>query len=133
MATRLSSVSGTIDRMVPSDRTATMRPRCASRLVRRRHSSPIESTKCQAFVNSRTDHRTTPSSRIVTVLFSLALQAAVIYVPFLQNAFSTVALGARDWLVCAAVASSVLWVRELTKLARRSWTFAGWSKRTRNS
>ncbi len=53
------------------------------------------------------------------VLLSLALQAAVVYVPFLQSAFSTVALGARDWLVCAAVASSVLWVRELSKLWSR--------------
>jgi Ca2+-transporting ATPase len=49
------------------------------------------------------------------VLLSLALQAAVVYVPFLQQAFSTVALGAGDWLLCAAVASSVLWLRELSK------------------
>ena len=50
------------------------------------------------------------------VLLSLVLQAAVIYVPFLQHAFSTVPLGAGDWLLCAAVASSVLWLRELSKL-----------------
>ncbi|HWI38658.1 MAG TPA: HAD-IC family P-type ATPase, partial [Burkholderiales bacterium] len=50
------------------------------------------------------------------VLASLALQAAVIYVPVLQQAFSTVPLDAGDWLLCAAVASSVLWLRELTKL-----------------
>ena len=48
--------------------------------------------------------------------FSLALQAAVVYVPFLQQAFSTVPLGGGDWLLCAAVASSVLWLRELMKL-----------------
>jgi Ca2+-transporting ATPase len=53
------------------------------------------------------------------VALSLLLQAAVIYVPFLQQAFSTEALGARDWLVCAAVASSVLWLRELSKLITR--------------
>ena len=47
---------------------------------------------------------------------SLLLQVAVVYVPFLQQAFSTVPLAAGDWLVCAAVASSVLWIRELTKL-----------------
>jgi Ca2+-transporting ATPase len=75
--------------------------------------------------NARSDERSAFSGLFANpwlwgaVLFSLALQAAVIYVPFLQQAFSTVALGARDWLVCAAVASSVLWVRELTKLARR--------------
>jgi Ca2+-transporting ATPase len=51
---------------------------------------------------------------------SLALQFAVIYVPFLQRAFSTTPLTASDWLGCAAVASSVLWVRELTKVAARA-------------
>jgi P-type Ca2+ transporter type 2C len=54
------------------------------------------------------------------VLLSLLMQAAVIYVPFLQQAFSTVALGAADWLRCAAVASSVLWLRELSKLVTRA-------------
>jgi Ca2+-transporting ATPase len=47
---------------------------------------------------------------------SLLLHAAAIYVPFLQHAFSTVPLAAGDWVVCAAVASSVLWLRELSKL-----------------
>jgi Ca2+-transporting ATPase len=49
------------------------------------------------------------------VLLSLLLQAAVIYIPFLQQAFSTVELSAGDWFVCMAVASSVLWLRELSK------------------
>ncbi len=52
------------------------------------------------------------------VVLSLLLQAAVIYAPFLQQAFSTVALSAGDWLLCAAVASAVLWLRELSKLLR---------------
>lgn len=54
------------------------------------------------------------------VLLSLVLQAAVIYIPFLQHAFSTVSLSLGDWLRCAAVASSVLWLRELTKLLTRA-------------
>jgi Ca2+-transporting ATPase len=53
------------------------------------------------------------------VLLSLLLQAAVLYVPFLQQAFSTVSLSARDWLFCTAVASSVLWLRELSKAITR--------------
>jgi Ca2+-transporting ATPase len=53
------------------------------------------------------------------VLLSLLLQAAVIYVPFLQQAFSTVSLSPADWLFCVAVASSVLWLRELVKLITR--------------
>ena len=51
---------------------------------------------------------------------SLGLQVAVVYVPILQAAFSTVSLGAADWLVCVAVASSVLWLRELSKMMVRS-------------
>ena len=51
---------------------------------------------------------------------SLALHAAVVYVPFLQQAFSTTALSRGDWLPCAAVASSVLWPSELVKGARRA-------------
>jgi Ca2+-transporting ATPase len=50
---------------------------------------------------------------------SIALQVAVVYVPFLQQAFRTVPLAAGDWLLCAAVASSVLWVAELRKLLAR--------------
>ena len=50
---------------------------------------------------------------------SLLLQFAVIYVPFLQRAFDTVPLRAGDWLVWLLVASSVLWLRELSKLPRR--------------
>jgi Ca2+-transporting ATPase len=51
---------------------------------------------------------------------SLALQVAVVHVPFLQQAFSTVSLTAGDWLRCIAVASSVLWLRELGKIATRA-------------
>ncbi len=50
---------------------------------------------------------------------SLVLHLAVIYLPFLQSAFSTEALSARDWLFCAAAASSVLWLREASKLITR--------------
>ncbi len=53
------------------------------------------------------------------VLLSVALQLAVIYVPFLQQAFSTVPLDLGDWLLCTAVGSSVLWLRELGKLVAR--------------
>jgi P-type Ca2+ transporter type 2C len=53
---------------------------------------------------------------------SLALHFTVIYVPFLQKAFSTVSLTTADWLRCAAVASSLLWLRELSKLVT-------WSRR----
>ncbi len=54
------------------------------------------------------------------VALSALLQVAVVYVPFLKQAFSTVGLGARDWLVCAAVGSSVLWLSEARKLVVRA-------------
>jgi len=53
------------------------------------------------------------------VLLSLGLQAAVVYVPFLQQAFSTTPFDGRDWLECAVVGSAVLWVTELVKAIRR--------------
>ena len=53
------------------------------------------------------------------VLLSLLLQFAVTYIPFLQQAFSTVSLSLSDWLLCTAVASSVLWLRELSKFVAR--------------
>ncbi|MGE0459373.1 MAG: cation-translocating P-type ATPase [Bauldia sp.] len=54
------------------------------------------------------------------IALSLVLQCAVVYLPFLQSAFSTVALSAADWLLCAGTASSVLILRELSKLFVRS-------------
>jgi Ca2+-transporting ATPase len=49
---------------------------------------------------------------------SVALHAVVVYLPFLQRAFGTTALSAGDWLFSTAVASSVLWLREASKLMR---------------
>jgi P-type Ca2+ transporter type 2C len=53
------------------------------------------------------------------VVGSAVLQAVVVYVPFLQNAFGTTPLSGWDWLVSVAVASSVLWLREAEKAMRR--------------
>jgi Ca2+-transporting ATPase len=50
---------------------------------------------------------------------SLALQAVVLYIPFLQQAFGTIALSGRDWLLCTSIASSVLWLREVDKFVAR--------------
>lgn len=50
------------------------------------------------------------------ILLAITSQAAVIYIPFLQQAFSTMPLTLGDWLRCIGVASSVLWLRELAKL-----------------
>jgi Ca2+-transporting ATPase len=75
--------------------------------------------------NARSDERSAFESVFTNpwlwaaVGLSLLLHAAVLYVPVLQKAFSTTTLSAGDWLVCAAVASSVLWVREVSKMITR--------------
>ncbi|WP_230278295.1 cation transporting ATPase C-terminal domain-containing protein, partial [Micrococcus luteus] len=48
-------------------------------------------------------------------------QVLVVHVPVLQTAFSTVALDARQWLMCLGLASVVLWYDELRKLVLRAW------------
>jgi Ca2+-transporting ATPase len=65
------------------------------------------------------DHLFTNAWLWAAVGASLALQVAVVYVPFLQRAFGTVAMSSADWVRCILVASSVLWVREAAKLIAR--------------
>jgi Ca2+-transporting ATPase len=57
---------------------------------------------------------------------SVLLQILVVHAPFLQPAFGTVGLSIRDWFLCAAVASSVLWLREVSKLLLRSIRHGVW-------
>jgi Ca2+-transporting ATPase len=75
-------------------------------------------------LNARSDERSAFASLLTNgwlwaaIALSMLLQLFVIYVPFLQQAFSTVPLEGMDWLICMAVASSVLWLRELSKLVQ---------------
>jgi Ca2+-transporting ATPase len=75
--------------------------------------------------NARSDDRTAFNGLFTNrwlwsaVTLSLLLHACVVYTPLLQQAFSTVSLDAGDWLFCGAVSSSVLWLRELTKIVTR--------------
>ncbi|AWM87114.1 hypothetical protein [Microvirga sp. 17 mud 1-3] len=48
------------------------------------------------------------------------LHGAVVSILFLQEVFSTASLSLGDWLLCAAVASSVLWLRGASKPAVRN-------------
>jgi Ca2+-transporting ATPase len=76
-------------------------------------------------VNARSDvqsafvHLFTNHWLWAAVAASLALQVLVVYVPFLQRAFGTIGLSARDWVLCVGVASTVLWLREASKLLAR--------------
>ena len=51
---------------------------------------------------------------------SLLLQVAVVHVPLLQDAFDTAGLSLGQWLLCTGLASCVLWLDELRKVARRT-------------
>jgi Ca2+-transporting ATPase len=54
-----------------------------------------------------------------SIAFAVALQVAVIYLPALQRAFGTTALGADDWALTVAVASTIVIARELLKAVFR--------------
>jgi Ca2+-transporting ATPase len=53
------------------------------------------------------------------VLLTLALQMAVIYVPFLQDIFSTQALTIKELLLCLGLSSIVFWAVEIEKYIKR--------------
>ncbi len=59
---------------------------------------------------------------ILAVIGSVLLQCAVIYVPFLSNAFGTVPLGLLDWAAVVAVSLSVLVAVEAYKAFERRCT-----------
>ena len=53
------------------------------------------------------------------IALSLLLQVAVVQLAFLNEAFGTAPLAPADWLLCAALASAVLWAAEAKKLVGR--------------
>ena len=57
---------------------------------------------------------------LVAVALSLGAHFLVIYLPFLQLAFHTVPLSMTDWLVAAAVSSTLLFGMEIAKVVLRS-------------
>jgi Ca2+-transporting ATPase len=54
-----------------------------------------------------------------SVVLGLALQVAVVELPFLNRAFGTVPLDLGQWLLCVAMSSLVMWFSELRKLRLR--------------
>jgi P-type Ca2+ transporter type 2C len=50
------------------------------------------------------------------IALSVALQIAVVQLPLLNEAFDTTPLAIDEWLICAGLASVVLWADELKKL-----------------
>lgn len=62
---------------------------------------------------------------------SALLQVAVVQLPVLNAAFTTTPLSVSQWLVCLAVASTVLWVSEIRKLILRRWAADRRGRRSR--
>jgi Ca2+-transporting ATPase len=60
-----------------------------------------------------------------TIGAAVVLQAAAVQVPFLQDLFGTTELTLDQWATCVAVASSILWIEEIRKLAVRLASSAG--------
>ena len=56
----------------------------------------------------------------VPVALSAALQVAVVHLAFLNQAFGTAPLSLRQWALCVAMASGVLWFSELRKWIHRA-------------
>ncbi len=61
------------------------------------------------------------------VALAILLQVLVVEVPLLQVAFGTAALSPGQWLVTAALASTVLWLGEIAKLIRGRLARGAWS------
>jgi magnesium-transporting ATPase (P-type) len=86
--------------------------------------------------NARSDSRSAFSHVFVNrwlwaaIAASLALQAAVVHLGFLNLAFGTLPLSIKQWLLCIAMASMVLWHSELRKWAVRVGQNAGAAKQS---
>lgn len=75
--------------------------------------------------NARSDH-VSAFHRLFTnrllwgaIALSIALQIAVVQLPFMNDVFDTTALSFSDWLLCTGLASIVLWADEAKKLLLR--------------
>jgi Ca2+-transporting ATPase len=58
----------------------------------------------------------------LSIALSVVLQCVVLYVPAMQRAFGSVALGPMDWVRCIVAASAVFWIREGAKLVASRWS-----------
>lgn len=58
----------------------------------------------------------------IAILWELFMLGLILYVPFLENVFGTMALPLRDWLIIGAAALTISPVIELAKwMERRGW------------
>lgn len=75
---------------------------------------------CRSEKNSLFDRNLLSNKKLIaSIIVSLLLLIAVIYLPILQVAFETVAISLFEWAVTIAVASSVLFIIEIKKWLER--------------
>lgn len=58
---------------------------------------------------------------IAVMVLVLALQSAIVYVPFMRYIFKTVPLSAYDWLIVVAVTTPIIFIEEIRKIIVRRW------------
>ena len=57
----------------------------------------------------------------LAIIWELVMLVLILYIPFLETVFGTVALTATDWVIIIAAAFTVSPVLELTKWIERRW------------
>ena len=63
------------------------------------------------------------SNRVLIAVMALvlALQSAIVYVPFMRHIFKTVPLSAHDWIVVVAITAPIVLMEEARKAIARKW------------
>ena len=111
------------DRPVPARRPDRGQPRSRQRAHRRLHRAgpraAVQLLQRPFGEGERVRHLFVNRWLWGAVALSVLLQVAVVHVGFLNVAFGTVPLTPDQWLACVAMASVVLWVSELRKVAMR--------------
>jgi len=51
----------------------------------------------------------------------IALQSAIVYIPFMRYIFKTVPLSGHDWIVVIAITSPIIIIEEIRKIIARRW------------
>ena len=55
------------------------------------------------------------------MILVLALQSAIVYIPFMRTIFKTVPLVAQDWLIIFAVTIPIIVLEEIRKAIAKKW------------
>ena len=58
---------------------------------------------------------------IIVMALVLALQSAIVYVPFMRYIFKTIPLSAHDWIIFIAISAPIIIIEEIRKIIARRW------------